>query len=773
MLLPCYQRSKITFIYFLIILVNKIASQDDGTSCLHDSIQKHNSIHASAIHQGKTRFQRNTGKTQRPIRITPYYVDNRMQLSTKAKAFLRDQLFPDTIQYFNSTLSVQPVAGQFAIDACFTQWSSSFSVAGRCRILKSINCGPRYNYDKIIQQHFHRVTYCSQDTTTTCQNYGGGGVGETDFLLYVYATNEGACQNGQNLAVSSTCVTDSETGRPIVGFIDICSSTFHQINDYETYRHIMAHELFHSLGFSATHFQNFRRPDGTKYNATRTFVANGKKTTMFTSPKVVQTAREYYNCNSLQGVPLEDNGASNSIESHWEMKILYGEIMTAAIAVGLGKMTTVSPITLAAMEDSGWYKVNYNSNFSQHKMEWGKGLGCNFLFGSCTNKNDYPYTCQANTKGCNFNYLTAATCRTNKWLDGCRIYMPIVGKVCFSTNNETNLHECNYYYGADSRCAVSNLASETCKLYEGGICIKTICGVNTTSNRLQLKLQLADQEIVCSYNGEKLNFNGFSHDLICPPVELACQHILSAHNDGLAPILCPPMCSSCSTSKTCHQCHGNYYLYNYQCYLACPPGVNFQFNKCVDDEDTIVQVIYEVIFLAIQNNLTPGRRKALIQDFQSQLNFSSKIHAVISMTIDNQRSSTAMVMQLINTNRNLSQIGNKLNLLVSRRRLKLKLNDKEVFAYSAQQVTNPVMILEMPTTTLATTYLETRTSVQLENYTTDDVYEENATIPTTIEVTRKEQSKDLWNKLVFGFPFWAWILMICGGIAGLGGLEKK
>ena len=121
----------------------------------------------------------------------PYFVDNRIGLSAEWKTFLRNKLFPDVFQYFASTLSIKPVQGKFAIDACFTKWSSSRSVAGHCRILKSIHCGPKYNYDNVFEQHFRPVTYCNRDSAASCKSYGGGGVAETDFLLYIYATSEG------------------------------------------------------------------------------------------------------------------------------------------------------------------------------------------------------------------------------------------------------------------------------------------------------------------------------------------------------------------------------------------------------------------------------------------------------------------------------------------------------------------------------------------------------------------------------------------------------
>lgn len=39
-----------------------------------------------------------------------------------------------------------------------------------------------------------------------------------------------------------------------------------------------------------------------------------------------------------------------------------------------------SRITLALMEDSGWYSADYQL---AEKLDWGRGLGCDFVLKSC------------------------------------------------------------------------------------------------------------------------------------------------------------------------------------------------------------------------------------------------------------------------------------------------------------------------------------------------------------------------------------------------------
>ena len=64
----------------------------------------------------------------------------------------------------------------------------------------------------------------------------------------------------------------------------------------------------------------------------------------------------------LQGVP------PGRVSSHWESRVLQGSIMAAV----LGDLTTVriDPVTLAALQDTGWYTVNLSRAQS---LVWGDG----------------------------------------------------------------------------------------------------------------------------------------------------------------------------------------------------------------------------------------------------------------------------------------------------------------------------------------------------------------------------------------------------------------
>ena len=65
--------------------------------------------------------------------------------------------------------------------------------------------------------------------------------------------------------------------------------------------------------------------------------------------------------------------------SHWESRILAHEIM----ATNVGYFSKIGPLTLAALEDSGWYLANYsNADGFVKGSSWGYQMGCAFAFQS-------------------------------------------------------------------------------------------------------------------------------------------------------------------------------------------------------------------------------------------------------------------------------------------------------------------------------------------------------------------------------------------------------
>ena len=75
------------------------------------------------------------------------------------------------------------------------------------------------------------------------------------------------------------------------------------------------------------------------------------------------------NLNLLQG---EEGTAL----THWEKRLFENEAMTGTHT----QNPIYSRITMALMEDTGWYLPNYAM---AEELKWGRGLGCDFYLESC------------------------------------------------------------------------------------------------------------------------------------------------------------------------------------------------------------------------------------------------------------------------------------------------------------------------------------------------------------------------------------------------------
>jgi len=95
------------------------------------------------------------------------------------------------------------------------------------------------------------------------------------------------------------------------------------------------HEAYHIMGFARSLYQFYIDPVTLKRKTeSDTYIvkSNGKFPYVIRSPKVLAHAREYFKCQNLDGVPVEDNGGSGSAGSHWEKVVFGNEVMVANVS---------------------------------------------------------------------------------------------------------------------------------------------------------------------------------------------------------------------------------------------------------------------------------------------------------------------------------------------------------------------------------------------------------------------------------------------------------
>ena len=169
------------------------------------------------------------------------------------------------------------------------------------------------------------------------------------------------------VAAAKSCMLHPDTNRPIGGvlYLNPRISTWKK-NWKLDIKYTIFHEITHILGFNYDVFSNLKM---VTFDSTLYYI---------NSPKVLEKAKEYFGCDNLPvpGVPLENQGGTGSAKSHWEGRYMFGEYMNMEVV----PEQAISDITLALLEDTGFYKVNY---FTGGLFKFGKNKGCDFLSKKC------------------------------------------------------------------------------------------------------------------------------------------------------------------------------------------------------------------------------------------------------------------------------------------------------------------------------------------------------------------------------------------------------
>ena len=235
--------------------------------------------------------------------------------------------------------------------------------------------------------------------------YQTSGVADADIVIFITARTTRF--TGSTAAFACSCLDDFATRRPIAGYVNWGPNSINlDIISYGEQLGIGIHELTHALGFGPGKYSYYGgHPNGDGNNTVVvTYNEDGMSHTvvLLTTPKVIEVAREHFNCQTLQGVELENGGSNGTASSHWERRVLYNEYMTGST----NYEPYYSQFTLALLEDSGWYYPNYTNS---RKLIWGKNQGCDFVTKRC-NKRTGSYFCNKDTEACSFDGTKKGRC---------------------------------------------------------------------------------------------------------------------------------------------------------------------------------------------------------------------------------------------------------------------------------------------------------------------------------------------------------------------------
>ncbi|XP_068612190.1 ciliated left-right organizer metallopeptidase [Brachionichthys hirsutus] len=474
-----------------------------------------------------------TPASQQPIRITKWFPKENGNLSEAEKERL-EAMMEEAVKMVSSLLSVNRVTGPLLLSRdmnkyCKFIWRNSSAVNyNRCGRAK-------YNYRsetcldvKIPEDHLAGCYIYSEADSPggTELRPEGAGLPDTDFVLYLHVQNTDKCRaEPRVLAYAVHCQTDSG-GRPVAGAVVICrdrlmGSTYSQRGAVQT----VIHELLHTLGFSKHLFHTWRECSVTH--------ADGSGQVRIYTPSVISALQKHLaSTNPELGAPLENlDSPPGGVSSHWESRILQGSIMAAV----LGDPTTVriDPVTLAALQDTGWYAVNTGGAQS---LVWGDGEGATFGSTATCQENSSSFFCSGSGFGCHHLHLHKGQCQTDQYLEGCRLFKPLKnGSECWKEENggkSADEGRSGEIFGSDSRCFFSSLTGQSRLLLPSGSvagrCYRHRC---LGQNRYQIQVSGAGW-VDCPAGGST-RIKGFRGEVSCPHRRLCLYPDVSPPSDYL------------------------------------------------------------------------------------------------------------------------------------------------------------------------------------------------------------------------------------------------
>ncbi|GMP45085.1 hypothetical protein CsSME_00013738 [Camellia sinensis var. sinensis] len=377
---------------------------------------------------------------------------------------------------------------------------------------------------------------CGQDGGVQLpREYVEDGVVGADLVLLVTTRPT----TGNTLAWAVACERD-QWGRAVAGHVNVAPR--HLTAEAETLLSAtLIHEVMHVLGFDPHAFAHFRDERKRRRNQVTEQVMDdklGRMVTRVVLPRVIMHSRYHYGAFSenFTGLELEDGGGRGTSGSHWEKRLLMNEIMTGSVDT----RSVVSKMTLALLEDSGWYQANYSM---ADRLDWGRDQGTEFVTAPC-NLWKGAYHCNTTQlPGCTYNREAEGYCpivsysgdlpqwaryfpQANKGgqsslADYCTYYVAYSDGSCTDMNSarapDRMLGEVR---GHSSRCMASSLVRTGFvrgSMTQGNGCYQHRCINNS------LEVAVDGVWKVCPAAGGPVQFPGFNGELVCPAYHELCS----------------------------------------------------------------------------------------------------------------------------------------------------------------------------------------------------------------------------------------------------------
>jgi len=461
----------LTSFFFLSFIVLQVSSHDSGfTEYVHhdDDIE-----HQLQFHDIKEDFSSLSEKrmlfSHPQLRIKASY-DALDTAPLSYKLYIQNQLAPAVIDYFQAALKVK------------------YPSIENITLKKDV---------EIV---------CGIKTPSILHNEG---VNADFFILF-----DSKIDVGNWVASSSACYVAGGSKRPIIARSLFNRNLLREAHDdpliHEKNIYLLLHEMMHTLGFSKKLYSYFIDEYGDRMTDHIKTVSNRL---VINVPFLTKRLQEYFGCETLEGIYLENDGGSGSEGSHLEKKHFLYEVMASGIMYG----QRISEFSLGMLEATGWYKPDYNY---AEPYFFGKGQGCNFIKGSCHSNNfEFGEYCSENSKGCTAHGRGGGSCTADSRSEECKYIAP---EINFDCENQEGIKYSRLpnieAYGRDtgSKCFSGNLTTlETSE--QNSFCFKYHC--QGSGSRIRLEVYMGKQKVICTKKGFK-KIAGYNGGLNCPdPLE--------------------------------------------------------------------------------------------------------------------------------------------------------------------------------------------------------------------------------------------------------------
>ncbi|XP_040887009.1 leishmanolysin-like peptidase 2 isoform X3 [Toxotes jaculatrix] len=478
-----------------------------------------------------------------PIRIHTWIPRGRDDLSDTEKERLKSAV-EEAVRVVSSLLSVNRAPGPLLLSRDINKY---------CKFIWSNSRSTNYNRCGRANSNYRNETCLDvtipDDHLAGCDVYpepdsphrtvlrpAGAGLPDTDFLLYLHIQSTDKCRAEPDvLAYAVHCRTDTH-GRPVAGVVVICRDRLTEASyNHQATVQTVIHELFHALGFSKDLFHTWTDCSSSSQAGAgcsprgKVIHSDGSDQMRIYTPSVISALQTHLaSADPELGGPLENLGVpSGRVSSHWESRVLRGSIMAAVLEDSTA--VRIDPVTLAALQDTGWYTVNQSQAQS---LVWGEGEGASFGSLSTCQDNSSSFFCTGRL-GCHFLHLHKGECQTDPYLEGCGVFKPLKNaSECWIKENARQSADdwSGEILGFDSRCFFSSLTRQSqFPVFSSSVegrCYRHRC---VGPNRYQI--QVSGSEWVDCPAGFTIQIKGYQGLVFCPDRRLCLYPDITPPSD--------------------------------------------------------------------------------------------------------------------------------------------------------------------------------------------------------------------------------------------------